>query len=203
MSFQDVIIVVILITTLALTPSWLGCHPPVPHQDHSCCEVSQGGIRGGLFSADPHLWGPGREWLSCSELRPGPDPATRSRLQVRAWHQRRHERAGHRYVLCHHGYVLPTPPLVIQQAPPCAYPSLHPATRITWSLPSSRWFLPFPSGGVAPVPILLLRVSPAVPRVGAGVPQWEFPMPGCYFAIRGVDPPSTRPSLWLLPAACS
>ena len=90
--------------------------------DGACtrCQVPHGGIRGDPFSADPHLWGPGGEWLSCAELRPGPDTPSRGRLQVRAWHQRWHERAGHRHLLCHHGYVLPTTP-----GSPGAWPSLR------------------------------------------------------------------------------
>lgn len=47
--------VVDIITTWALTPSWLGCRPPVPHQDDAHCQVPQGGLGGGPVSADPHL----------------------------------------------------------------------------------------------------------------------------------------------------
>ena len=117
---SKMLLLLLLILHLVLTHSWLGCHPPVSHQDHPRCQVPHGGIRGDPFSADPHLWGPGGEWLSCAELRPGPDTPSRGRLQVRAWHQRWHERAGHRHLLCHHGYVLPTTP-----GSPGAWPSLR------------------------------------------------------------------------------
>ena len=117
MCFQDVIIIVVDIT---LGPDSLGCRPPVSHQDHPRCQVPHGSIRGGPFSADPHLRGPGGEWLSCAELRPGPDTPSRGRLQVRARHQRWHERAGHRHLLCHHGYVLPA-----TAGSPGVWPSLH------------------------------------------------------------------------------
>lgn len=78
MCFQDVLLLLLsmLITTLALTPSRCGCRLPVPHQDHACRRVPPSAIRGDHSSADPHLRGPGREWLSHSELRPGPDPPT-------------------------------------------------------------------------------------------------------------------------------
>lgn len=56
-----------------LTPSWLACSPTVPHQDHSHYQVSKEDFRGGPASADPHLWGPGRQRLPRAELRPGPD----------------------------------------------------------------------------------------------------------------------------------
>ena len=175
MCFQDVIVIVVVdINNNTWTHSGLGCRPPVPHQDHPRCEVPKGGTGGGPSSADPHLWGPGGEWLSCAELRPGPDPTARGRLQVGAWHQRRHERAGHRHLLCHHGYVLPTRPGVpwslalLAFIPPCI-----PASSNLNSLESPQ--------GVAHVPIPLWGhgVSPALPQVGADVPHSEFPIPGC------------------------
>lgn len=172
-----VLLLSILITTLALTPSWLGCRPPVPHQDHTCCQVPQSGIGGGFYSADPHLWGPGRERLSHSELRPGPDPTARGHLQVRAWHQRWHERAGHCHVLCHHGYALPIPPHSAREPSPRTQPSLpspslHPATE----QPGVSGFqaLPRPPRGVAPAP-------PVGPRVPAGSSPSRVPvcLQGC------------------------
>lgn len=58
---------------MVLTSPWLACSPTVPHQDHSCYQVSKGDSSGGLTSADPHLRGPGRQRLPRAELRPGPD----------------------------------------------------------------------------------------------------------------------------------